>query len=158
LLHWRAERDQKIIEKIPRIGLLYSKPGGGPSSGNFAIQGELCGHSILHNSMGFKKGKHHFYAFGIYDIDNQCWLPPAKTVEICQELNIDHAPVIACGRLRDFASDMGDLLQKAEGKGVHGKDREGLIFRALDRSFRFKVIANTWLLNYGKYKESQDQW
>lgn len=128
------------------------------SSSSFAIQGELCGHSILQNSMGFKKGQHHFYVFGIYDIDKQRWLPPIKMIQVCKTLKLDHAPVVAQGKLQDLATDVDGILRMAEGKGVLGEDREGLIFRALDCSFSFKAIANSWLLKYGQYKTSPGQW
>ncbi|KAM0819985.1 putative RNA ligase-domain-containing protein [Seiridium cardinale] len=108
--------------------------------------------------MGFDSGQHHFYAFAIFDIDNQVWLPPQRTVEVCKNLAIDHAPVITRSKLGDFAKDVGELLHKAEGKGVRGNNREGLVLKALDNSFAFKVIANNWLLEYGHHKIKPDQW
>lgn len=152
-LLWRTIRNQGIIEKIHRIGKHWKSNGN-----NFAIQGEFCGHFILGNSMGFGPGEHHFYAFGIYDIDNQRWLPQERMMEICKKLKIDHAPFIARTRLRDFAKGMDELLEKAEGKGVLGNKREGLVFKTIDQSFCFKVIANSWLLEYGHQKNSPDQW
>ncbi|KAI0133739.1 RNA ligase-domain-containing protein [Xylariales sp. AK1849] len=165
-LFWKAARDQGIIGKLGMIEReLFPRNlrehGYGADSGsrpNFAIQGELCGHAIASNSMGFEEGKHYFYVFGIYDIDRQRWVPRNETLRVCQKLEIDHVPVIGRMKLKNFATNYDNLLKKAEGKGGMGKNREGLVFRTMDNSLAFKVIANSWLLEYGKNKETPDQW
>ncbi|KAK6087164.1 cytochrome P450 [Seiridium cupressi] len=157
-LLWKTVRRQGIIEKLPRIAAHCASMGRKRGQGNFAVQREFCGEHILGNSMGFGSGQHHFYAFAIFDIDNQVWLPPQRTVEVCKNLAIDHAPVIARSKLGDFAKDVKELLHKAEGKGTRGNNREGLVFKALDNSFAFKVIVNNWSLEYGHHKITPDQW
>ncbi|KAH6647387.1 RNA ligase-domain-containing protein [Truncatella angustata] len=157
-LFWKTVRRQGIIEKIPQIGMQCTAAGRKKGGNNFAIQGEFCGETILGNSMGFEAGQHHFYAFAIYDIDNQKWLPPDRALSVCRKLNIDHAPIIARVKLNEFANNMEELLQKAEGRGILGNNREGLMFRTLDNAFAFKAIANNWLLEYSHYKTTPDQW
>ncbi|KAK8069885.1 DRB0094 family RNA ligase [Apiospora phragmitis] len=124
---WIATKQQNIIDKLKRLGK------------NLAVQGELCGSSIMSNSMGFAEGQHRFYVFGIYDIDRTAWMSADKAFSLCRQLNLTHAPV-----------------EKAEGKGLLRKKREGLVFRLPNNTWGFKVIANSWLLEYGQHK--LDQW
>lgn len=142
-IFWKAAREQGIYEKLQRLKL------------NISIQGELCGSSILKNSMGFPEGKHAFYVFSIWDIDKQAWWGAKRTLQFCDRNGLAHVPVLHRIRLSAFAKDIDELLAKAEGKGVLGKKREGLIFRTMNNSFGFKVIANSWLLTYGKDKVNQ---
>lgn len=141
---WKAAREQAIYEKLQRLKL------------NISIQGELCGSSILGNSMGFPEGKHAFYVFSIWDIDKQAWWGAHRTRKFCDQNGLTHVPVLRRCKLSDFAKDVDDLLEKAEGKGILGKNREGLVFRTMNNSFGFKAIANSWLLTYGQHKI--DQW
>ncbi|KAI1880571.1 hypothetical protein JX265_000811 [Neoarthrinium moseri] len=155
---WKAAREQGIISKVPRIGALCAAASHRNGGNNFAIQGELCGDGIMGNSMQFHKGQHRFFAFGIYDIDKQKWLHPQQTFQICKSLHIDHVPVITRKKLNHFAKDTDELLRKAEGRGVNGSNREGLVFRTLNSTFSFKAISNSWLLEYGHLKSTPDQW
>ncbi|KAK8085394.1 hypothetical protein PG997_006665 [Apiospora hydei] len=141
---WLAAKQQNMIEKLQRFGK------------NIAVQGELCGSSIMSNSMGFGEGKHRFYVFGIYDIDRDSWMSADKAFGLCKQLNLTHAPVLGRMKLSNFAQSLDELLEKAEGRGVLGKKREGLIFRLPSNTWGFKVIANSWLLEYGQHKV--DQW
>ncbi|KAK8045444.1 hypothetical protein PG993_005468 [Apiospora rasikravindrae] len=141
---WMAAKQQNIIEKLKRFGR------------NVAVQGELCGSSIMANSMGFAEGQHRFYVFGIYDIDRDAWMSADKAFGLCKQLNLTHAPVVGRMKLSNFAQSLDELLEKAEGKGVLGKEREGLVFRLPSNTWGFKVIANSWLLTYGQHKV--DQW
>ncbi|KAK7991464.1 hypothetical protein PG988_000258 [Apiospora saccharicola] len=141
---WMAAKQQDITNKLKRLGK------------NLAVQGELCGSSIMSNSMGFAEGQHRFYVFSIYDIDKATWMSADKAFDLCKQLNLTHAPIVGRMRLSSFAQSLDQLLQKAEGKGVLGKNREGLIFRPPNNTWGFKVIANSWLLEYGQHKK--DQW
>jgi hypothetical protein len=55
-------------------------------------------------------------------------------------------------RLSEFVQDLGELMTKAAGdscifeNGGPRPKRKGLVFRALDGSYGFKVISNDWLL------------
>ncbi|KAI1499931.1 RNA ligase-domain-containing protein [Biscogniauxia marginata] len=136
---WRTAKQQGILNRISQAGK------------NVVVQGELCGSSILRNSMGFAEGEYHFYIFNIYNIDKQRYLPLDQTLRICKDLGWDHVPVISrSSKLCDFAKDVEDLLGKAEGIGMKGREREGLVFKELYTDFSFKAISNTWLLETGK--------
>lgn len=138
---WKTAKAQDMFTKISEIGP------------NIAIQGELCGWDIMENSMGFKEGEHRFFAFDIYEIDHQSWMGIDPFLYWCWRLDIYHAPFLGRTTLSTFANDLNDLLKKAEGNGVLGQGREGLIFRTMDRTFAFKVISNSWLLKYGQDKK-----
>ncbi|KAK7753588.1 hypothetical protein SLS62_004446 [Diatrype stigma] len=139
---WTTAKDQGMLNKIRELGNEIR---------NVAIQGELCGSSIYTNSMGFAPGKHHFYAFDIFDIDRQKYLKPHRFLDACSRLHIDHAPVIEPStRLSDFATNVDNLIAKAEGTGLLGAPREGLIFKEVDGGRTFKAISNSWLLQTGK--------
>lgn len=155
---WKFVRKQRIIEKMPQLASHCSTMNRKVGGNSFAIQGEFCGHFLCGNSMGFQPGEHHFYAFGIYDIDNQKWLPQKAALDICERLGIDHVPIVIRTRLKDWAKTVRELLARAKGIGLLGKTREGLIFRAVDSSFSFKAISNSWLLEWGEFKNSHDQW
>lgn len=157
-IFWQTIRVQGVIERMQQIVTQRCIPDQCQKLNNFAVQGEFCGDSVLSNSMGFEPDQHRFYAFGIYDITAQKWLPPEISVEICKTIGISHVPVIGRVKLKDFAKSVEELLAKAEGRGVLGRNREGLVFRTLDHSFGFKAIANSWLLEYGHHKTTPDQW
>ncbi|KAI1341113.1 hypothetical protein F5Y15DRAFT_414237 [Xylariaceae sp. FL0016] len=101
--------------------------------------------------MGFEEGEHHFYVFDIYDIDQRSYLPPHGAVQVCKEQGWDFVPVISRRlRLGEFAGSVDELLAKAEGVGLTGRKREGLVFTNMTADFRFKAIDNSWLLETGK--------
>lgn len=56
-------------------------------------------------------------------------------------------PLIARCKLSEFATDIDELVRRADGVGFHGQRREGLVFKLLGRpEISFKVISNQWLL------------
>ncbi|CAJ2505836.1 Uu.00g132300.m01.CDS01 [Anthostomella pinea] len=144
-LYWQVAQHHGILRRIndiPRIRQV---------SRNLMVQGELCGSSILNNTMGFPRGSHKFYVFGIFDIDQQMYLRADLTFDICKKLGWDHAPIIKHRTtLNDFAKDIDDLLDKAEGTGTQGQTREGLIFKGLNVNLTFKIISNSWLIKVDK--------
>jgi ATP-dependent RNA circularization protein (DNA/RNA ligase family) len=137
-LFWKVALELDLPKKIQEIG------------GDIAIQGELVGSSILGNSMGFAEGEHAFLVFAIFDIGRQSYMSVSKTMEICERLNLAHTPVIRQCRLKEFASDLNDLIRKAEGTGMKGRTREGLVFKTMDGQKQFKVISNEWLIQKGE--------
>lgn len=140
--YWITAKAQGVLDKIQQLT---------EDVKNVAIQGELCGSTIFTNSMGFLPGEHHFYVFGIFDIDRQTNLLPQRTKSICHELALDHVPVLHDSlHLEDFATGMEDLIKKAEGEGLLHQPREGLVFKSTRGGIVFKVISNTWLLITGK--------
>jgi RNA ligase (TIGR02306 family) len=137
-LYWETAKRLGLPDKLASIG------------DNVAIQGELCGSSIENNTMGFPEGEHAFFVFSIWDIDRQRYMPVKQVEEVCKSLKLRHAPVVSYARLGDFAKDMDELLAKAEGTGIYGQIREGLVFKTLDGKDHFKVIANSWLVKTDK--------
>ena len=138
-LYWQMARKSNVLDRIHDIRLP-----------NVAVHGELCGSSIEGNTMRYPEGEHEFIAFGIWDIDARKYLKPKRTVELCQELGIKHAPVVGYSCLENYAGDVHELLLKAEGNGEFGGVREGLVFKSLDGNEHFKVISNRWLSLTGK--------
>lgn len=135
---WKVALEMDLPRKIQKIG------------GDVAVQGEFVGSSIMGNSMGFADGEHTFRVFAIWDIGKQRYMAVGKTLEICERLGMPHTPVIGCTKLNQFASGLEDLIQKAEGQGMNGRAREGLVFKTMDGQKQFKVISNAWLIQKGE--------
>ncbi|KAI3397176.1 hypothetical protein diail_11150 [Diaporthe ilicicola] len=147
---WKVMREQGILaDFMKRVG-------------GVCLAGVLCGEDILDNPHNIED--RHFYAYAMADTefkafgtldDNEAYRHRAKwdsTLELPE-----HVPKLARRvRLSAFAHDMDELMEKAQGgsfvsdlKRMSGPPlkRKGLVFRALDGSFSFKVIANNWLLD-----------
>lgn len=136
-LYWRAAVFYRLPQKLAALGK------------NLAIQGELCGSSICKNREGFAEDKHDFHVYRIFDIDAQTALSPREAVHKAQELGLKHVPVNGYYRLHDIATSQEELLQRAEGVGIFGKPREGLVYKNVDDGRGFKVISNTYLIGNG---------
>lgn len=86
----------------------------------------------------------------MFDIDRQERLKPGETVLRTKQLGIQHVPVFGEVNLHAIASSNKDLLKRAEGTGINGKQREGLVYKNVVDGRWFKVIANDYLLNHGE--------
>ncbi|OAQ73939.1 RNA ligase, DRB0094 family [Pochonia chlamydosporia 170] len=118
---------------------------------NIAIQGELCGSSIQANFEGFQKGFHDIYVFSVWDIDAQKYLLPREVhEELVPKLGLKHVPVTGYWLLKDIATGLRDILERAEGKGINGRKREGIVLKEVRGEFSFKAISNSYLLRYGQ--------
>ncbi|KAK7924280.1 hypothetical protein PG985_006334 [Apiospora marii] len=137
-LYWRAAAFYSLPQKLEALGT------------NLAIQGELCGSSINKNREGFTGDKHDFYVYRIFDIDAQAALSPRETEKMTQELGLKHVPVKGYYRLHDIATSQEELLQRAEGVGIFGKPREGLVYKNVNDGRCFKVISNAYLIGIGE--------
>lgn len=137
-LFWRAAVFYRLPQKLVDFGK------------NLAIQGELCGSSISKNREGFAKGKHDFFVYRIFDIDAQAALSPRETEQRAQELGLKHVPVNGYYRLHDIAATQEELLQRAEGVGIFGQPREGLVYKNVDDGRGFKAISNAYLIGNGE--------
>lgn len=114
---------------------------------NIAIQGELCGSSIQANFEGFDKGFHEFFVFNAWDIDEQKYLLPREVhEELAPQLGLRHVPVEGYRPLKEIASSVKEILERAEGKGVNGRKREGIVLKEARGWFSFKAISNSYLL------------
>ncbi|KAK0657076.1 RNA ligase-domain-containing protein [Cercophora newfieldiana] len=119
---------------------------------NISVQGELCGSSIMGNTMELAEGEHRFVVFGIWNFDTGTYVNVKEVAEICKRLQIEHVPIIGYYKIGELASNMEELLAKANGKGTgaFGGISEGFVFRCLDGKNHFKVISNEWLAVTGK--------
>jgi hypothetical protein len=118
---------------------------------NFALQGELLGPGIQGNNEGFND--HDWFIFNIWDINEKRYLSSEERDEALKDLaalgcKLKKAPSLGLVNLVDFKS-VDDYLKFAEGPSLN-KDskREGVVFRAIDGSSSFKVIANSYLLKH----------
>ena len=66
--------------------------------------------------------------------------------EIAEELGLETVPVLEENVI--LSNKLEDLLAAAEGKSILNdkQEREGIVIRAMDNSFSFKVISNKYLL------------
>ena len=116
---------------------------------NLALQGELIGEGIQGNP--YKQKGQEFFLFDIYDIDTGKYLTPADRKAFVEEYDIKHVPVLGT-LVMDEVSTIDHLLKSAEGKSVMGMigcEREGLVFKSMDRVCSFKAISNKFLLKAG---------
>jgi len=111
---------------------------------NMAIQAEVIGQGVEHNK--YRRSTQEIFVYDIFDIDKQVNIGSIERMELCKRLGLTHVPLIEYKKLSDFAT-IDDLLKYAQGKSMLGDiDREGVVFKAMDGSFSFKVISNDWLL------------
>ncbi|KAL1851370.1 hypothetical protein Daus18300_012551 [Diaporthe australafricana] len=143
---WKAMRDQDIVGNFVN------------AVGNVGLAGVLCGEGISDNPH-MLEGRH-FYTFSACDDDFRAYKPLDEYwwCKYYSDSSVPRVPRFTQRvRLSAFAKDMDELMRKAQGEtcesGRSGKKRDpylkrkGLVFRALDGSFSFKVIANDWLLD-----------
>ena len=135
---WKTALHYRLPQKLSALGK------------NLAISGELCGASIGQNREGFATGKHDFFVYRIFDIDAHAVLGPRETEQRAKQLGLKHVPVNGYYRLHDIAASREGLLQRAEGVGMFGKPREGLVYKNVNDGRCFKVISNAYLVENGE--------
>lgn len=129
---WLVAKREQLIEKIRSTGR------------NLALQGELIGESIQKNPYGIRGQE--FHLFDIYDIDESKYLNPVERRALATQLNLLHAPVI--GEFALIRESVEQLLKRAEGRSLLNKnaEREGLVFKCVEKNISFKTISNKFLL------------
>ena len=129
---WKVAIEQSIENKMRTL-----------DSDNFAIQGELIGPGIQGNI--YNLNKHVFRVFDIYDIDAGEYVLPGTRHHLVEEMALQHVPTIGTLALQ---ANMDYLLETAEGKSLLNdkQEREGLVYKAVNRPYSFKVISNKYLL------------
>ncbi|KAI5927573.1 RNA ligase, DRB0094 family [Camillea tinctor] len=137
-LYWEAALKYRLPAKLERVGR------------NIAIQGELVGSSIQQNRHGFKEGEHDFFVYAIFDMDKQKYFDPREVEKRAAQLELKHVPVLGYFNLHSIAKNQDDLLKRAEGTGLNGRKREGLVYKNVEDGRRFKVISNDYLLEHGE--------
>jgi RNA ligase (TIGR02306 family) len=106
-----------------------------------ALQFEVVGPGIQGNPMGLKALEAR--AFTLRDTVNHADLPRIELERACAELGVPMAKLIGTHNTLSAATD-DELRKLAEIKYESGKHGEGIVIRALDSSWSFKVIN----LNY----------
>lgn len=135
---------------------------------NIAVQGEIIGPKVSGNRLKLKQLM--YRVFNVYDIDAQCYFSHDEVMELCEQLELDHVPVLFRGIPDDneiFAS-VDSLLGYADTVEYEGKSpAEGIVIKEnrrvpnqatlpvdmpfeemlpLIRRISFKVISNRYLL------------
>ena len=110
------------------------------------ISGELVGVGIQGNREKIRG--HDFFVYDVFNVAEGTYLSAASRLTICAELGLRHVPVLhAEVTLRELGlRTVDDLLEFAEGASLNAEVREGVVFKAIDGSFSFKAIANSYLL------------
>lgn len=112
----------------------------------YAFQGELCGPGIQGNREGF--AEHKFFVFDIFNIADHQYVTPEYRIHKCQQLKLDHVPVLGTDWKAPASVEEG--LALADGPSINHKIREGLVWKCNeDPSFSFKTISNAFLLKGG---------
>jgi RNA ligase (TIGR02306 family) len=113
---------------------------------DLVLQGELIGTGIQGNRYGLKgkeirfftaqDGKHGRYNYGEF-------------FNLMTELDLLTVPIL--GINFPLSDSIEQLLADADGKSIlHDTPREGVVYRAMDGSFSFKVISNKYLIKHEK--------
>ncbi|RYP28893.1 hypothetical protein DL767_006988 [Monosporascus sp. MG133] len=135
---WTSAKENALPEKLSRLNR------------NIALQGELCGSSIQKNFEGFPLGFHDFFVFAAWDIDERRYMKPKETEALVGRIGLKHVPIVGYRRLGDIARNVEEILARAEGIGINGKKREGIVLKHVDGRFSFKTISNSYLLKHGE--------
>jgi len=113
---------------------------------DLVLQGELIGTSIQDNIYNLKEKTIRF--FTAQDGKNKR-LNYDEFIEIINELELETVPVL--GVNESLSDDFDFLLKDADGRSeLHDTAREGVVYRAMDGSFSFKVVSNKYLLKSGR--------
>lgn len=132
---WKVAQELGLKEKLAALGR------------NISIQGELIGEGIQGNPYKLKGQTVRF--FNVFDIDSQEYygLPMfLATMQI--DLKLETVPILTNLTMK-LPKTIDEALAFAEAKSVLNPDfdREGVVFRTMDRKISFKAISNKFLLN-----------
>ena len=124
-VYWRAARKLEM-NRLPR---------------GLALQFEIVGPGIQSNPMGLadlEVRAFSLYHFGgLYQFGEKGYMPWARLQSICAELGVPVAKVIDCTPRAYTAEELRTLAEIRYQNGKHG---EGVVIRANDSSWSFKVI------------------
>lgn len=120
-VYWRAARKYGM-DRLPR---------------GVALQFEIVGPGVQGNPMGLADLE--VRAFTLRDTVNHRYMPWSSLVATTDALGIPTARCIGNGWQTDGRTD-DELRKMAEIKYANGKHGEGIVIRALDSSWSFKVI------------------
>ena len=132
---WKVARELQIEEKLREYGR------------NLAIQGELIGEGIQGNPYNIKG--HTVRFFNVFDIDSQTYYGLPMFLALFEhQLKLETVPFLTNLTMK-LPQTIDECLAFADGKSVLNQnfDREGVVFRTMDRNISFKAISNKFLLN-----------
>lgn len=134
-----------FVQKAAELGLESKLLAYGK---NIALQGELWGAGINGNWEGIN---HHEYSvFDIFDIDSQSYLSAHDRKQVCEDLNLQHVPVLGYMNLK-YLNSVQNFLEFAERPSVNNKVAEGVVFKSTTNpDYSFKAVSNSYLLNGGE--------
>jgi RNA ligase (TIGR02306 family) len=138
-VYWQINKKYDIIERLSHL------------SGNYAVQGEICGPGIQKNRLGLTEME--LFVFNIFDVDNAKYLDFVDFKQFCADFGLRTVQFLDEHFLFDHTVEQ--LLEMARGKYEGTKnDREGIVIRPLVNVFSHslqdrlsvKVINNDYLL------------
>jgi hypothetical protein len=115
------------------------------------IQGEIVGPGIQKNKYDLKE--YDFYVFNVYDIDQNVWLGPEKSIKICDDLSLKFVPLLGRMQLSAIGTIVPDFVALSKGRSaLLDRQREGIVVRQCNDSpgkkgLSFKVISPDFLLS-----------
>lgn len=118
-IYWQAARKYKLDRLMP----------------GYALQFEIIGPGIQGNPMGLKDLE--IRVFSLFHVPQQRYCEYSELLDIARSLNLPLARKIECEH-RAYSHD--ELLKLAEIKYANGKPGEGIVIRANDSSWSFKVL------------------
>jgi RNA ligase (TIGR02306 family) len=132
---WKVARELKLEEKLRENGR------------NLAIQGELIGEGIQGNP--YKIKGHTVRFFNAFDIDSQTYYGLPMFLALFEyQFKLEIVPMLTNLTMK-LPQTIDECLAFADGKSALNDrfDREGVVFRTMDRTVSFKAISNKFLLN-----------
>lgn len=113
-VHWKMANKLNIFNSLPA---------------DFAIQGEFVGPGIQANHFNLKE--HQFFAFQIWDVAQQAYLPFEQFMAKCAEWGVNTVPVEKDHFIIDKDCTVERLVEMSVGKYESGYPREGLVIRTV---------------------------
>ena len=131
---------------------------------HYAVMGEFCDPTV---QKGTRKNGSHHYLFNVKNLDKGEYLNFEDMIKFCDDNGFEHVPVlysgVKLGELFKSVEDMQDFVEhqwfqpgdetlknfddREPGFSKAGKHRqEGIVVRALDMSWSFKVKSNEYQL------------
>ena len=139
---WKALENNDTLKKILRLQVSYFQ------TNDFAVQGEVCGPGI--NGGREKLVNFRFFAFNLYDIGNQTYIPYNTAERQFRIYGVEsvrsYNPVLI-----DNFDTVDDVLAYADGPSINNDNREGIVFKLSSthhRPFSFKAISNRYLMEH----------
>jgi len=142
---WTCAREQALVDSI--------KVAKECLGHDLAFQGELMGPGVQDNReniLGFD-----FYLYHIWDINEQRYLSPVERKNLLLALSkrryhVNHVPVLGVFSLDTICkphSIIDDLTKYADRPSLNKEiAAEGVVFKAMDSDFSFKIINASFLL------------